>query len=124
MTSLRGHAIPIVLPLGRKRPDHTYVTSDDGYAWGCWGRSAGGRTICDGPGSSSFADCLSQTNSRAGIVYGFTGVCHQTANRILFPAGRIVVGARYFYNSMAVYGVFGRGSWPQLNTCASVVSRK
>jgi hypothetical protein len=102
--------------------DHTYVGSDDGYCWPCWGRSAGGNPICSGPGSSVVADCLSQPNSEAGIKYGITGVCHQTANRILDPAGILVDGASGYGISEFVYGTYGSGSWPQRPLCASLIA--
>src|SRR5690242_17238200 len=92
-TTLEGYAIrAIALPYG----DHTYVRSALGHAWGCWGRSSGGSLICSGTGDWQIADCLSQPNSEAGIRYTRTGVCHQTANRILWPAKIIVSGARGF----------------------------
>ena len=36
-----------VLPL----IDHTYVTSSEGHVWPCFGRSKGGRKICEGDGN-------------------------------------------------------------------------
>src|ERR1700738_4941091 len=83
MATLIGHSIPTLWGAA----DHTYVTCQGGYAWPGWGRSAGGSTICAGAGSSANANCISQPSSTAGLVYGITGVCHQTANRILWPAG-------------------------------------
>jgi hypothetical protein len=85
-----------VLPLGGAAPygEHTYVTSDCGFVWRCWGRSTGGSPLAAATGNSIVADCLSQPNSQAGIRYGFTGVCHQTANRILHPAGITVRGTQ------------------------------
>src|SRR5438105_3189718 len=73
--------------------DHTYVTSNLGHVWRCWGASAGGRQICSAVGNVGQAECLSQPGSQAGIVYGSSGVCHQTANRILFPARQLVSAA-------------------------------
>jgi hypothetical protein len=103
MTQLYGWAIKIDW-LGA---DHTYVTSSDGGKWGCWGRDSGGKTICSGTGSSRMANCLSQTSSHAGIIYGVSGVCHQTANRILYPAGAIVSGALGYWASVMMYGTYG-----------------
>lgn len=102
-----------------QRADHTYVTSDAGHVWPCWGRGAGGSSVCGGSGDLSVADCLSQPNSQAGIRYGLTGVCHQTANRILAPATIEVANAGGARQSYALYGVFGIGSWPELQRCAS-----
>jgi len=103
MAILRGHAIPTLGGLA----DHTYVTCQGGYAWACWGRSAGGRIICSGTGSSANANCLSQPWSTAGLIYGVTGVCHQTANRILWPAGSTVRAAKGYWASWLAYGTYG-----------------
>jgi len=103
MAKLHGRAIKI----SRLGADHTYVTSSDGGKWGCWGRSSGGRKICSGTGSSKRANCLSQSSSHAGIIYGVTGVCHQTANRILYPARVVVSRASGYWASVTMYGTYG-----------------
>jgi len=64
---------------------HTYVKSSCGAAWGCWGGTTLGTSVCRGTGSSIEADCIDGND--AGITYFITGVCHQIANRILSPAG-------------------------------------
>jgi len=87
--------------------DHTYVTSSDGQIWNCWGRSSGGQLICSGTAEPGQADCLSEKNSHAGLLYGLTGVCHQTANRILFPARCIVSEATNYWLTAFVYGTYG-----------------
>jgi hypothetical protein len=99
------------------RLDHTYVTSSCGLKWGCWGRNSGGRGLSAGIGSSVVADCLSQPNSQAGIIYGLTGVCHQTSNRILHPAQITVAGCQGYNLSMFLYGVYGQGIWPEKSAC-------
>jgi hypothetical protein len=103
MATLRGHAIPTLFGLA----DHTYVTCAGGYAWPCWGRSAGGRIISTGTGSSAQANCISWPSSTAGLIYGVTGVCHQTANRILWPAGITVSRAKGYWASFLAYGTYG-----------------
>jgi hypothetical protein len=104
MSILIGYAIPTDIP----GADHTYVTSDSpAFNWPCWGRGSGGKKICEGEGDGDFANCLSRPNSWAGIVYGVTGVCHQTANRILYPAKQIVLNARAYPVSVFVYGTYG-----------------
>lgn len=103
MAGLYGWAIKISW-LGA---DHTYVTDGDGGVWGCWGRSSGGRKMCSGAGSSKRANCLSQSSSHAGIIYGVTGVCHQTANRILYPARVVVSRASGYWASVTMYGTYG-----------------
>ncbi len=116
MATLTGYAVK----MRGLRWDHTYVRSSDGHRWRCWGRDTGGRPICSGRGDSAVADCLSQPNSHAGINYLLTGVCHQTANRILYPAGVLVSMARGYNQSVFFWGTYGLGGWPQREECAKV----
>lgn len=102
--TLFGHAIPV---RATRALDHTYVTSDGGHSWGCYGRSSGGRAICSGHGNLAEAECLSQPNGQAGIRYFRTGVCHQSANRILYAAKTIVAAARGARSSFFRWGVYG-----------------
>ena len=107
--------------------DHTYVRSDAGHVWPCFGRSSGGREICEGVAELDDADCLSRINSTAGIRYGGTGVCHQAANRILFPSGATVEDATGYRGSFFAWGTYGRRGlrfyspgtypWPELVKC-------
>ena len=109
--------------------DHTYVTSSEGHIWPCWGRSKGGQKICEGTGNIDQAECLSRVNSRAGIKYGRTGVCHQTANRILLTAKVDVARAAAAGKSFILYGKYGLDlrrfrqydpsarPWPELVRC-------
>lgn len=90
--------------------DHTYVAcGTGGKAWSCWGGKSGGTAFVQGPGSTRRADAIAGHNERAGITcYLVNGVCHQAANRILFPSATIVRGARGYWVSEAVYGTYGR----------------
>jgi len=115
MTTLYGWAIPLQINLPA---DHTYVTCAGSKAWPCWGRSSGGTQICSGTGSSVVADCISKPWSTAKLVYGVTGVCHQTANRILWPAGVTVRKARGYWASWLLYGTYGKGLAIWLGTLA------
>ena len=120
MSILTGYAIST----GVLRTDHTYVKSDNPpFVWSCWGRGSGGKRICRGSGNSSVANCISQSNSHAGIIYGVTGVCHQTANRILYPARVTVSKARGYWASSLAYGTYGT-TFPEflvrLATCKSL----
>lgn len=108
----------------RPTPDfeHTYVHSMSGDRWGCFGRNDGGRKICSGGGRHRIplARCLSDPSGTAGIIYGITGVCHQAANRILYPAGRTVSRAKGYAVSCLQYGgAYGEpASWlVQLGRC-------
>ncbi len=103
MAELYGWAIKIK----NLDADHTYVTSSDGGVWPCWGRSAGGHKIASGIGSSKRANCLSQSSSHAGLIYGVTGVCHQTSNRILYPSRKLVNKAKGYWASVLLYGTYG-----------------
>lgn len=105
MSILKGYAVATGIIPGA---DHTYVKSDNpAFSWGCWGRDSGGKEICSGSGYASVADCISQPSSHAGIIYAVTGVCHQTANRILFPAEVVVSEAGGYKVSVATYGTYG-----------------
>ncbi|AWN36672.1 hypothetical protein DK427_13780 [Methylobacterium radiodurans] len=100
--------------------DHTYVTSSLGDAWGCYGRSAGGMRLVWHPGDRDVADCLARPDQMAGIRYGVTGVCHQMANRILYPANRILVStARGYPWSRKLWRDYGLGPWPERTGCYS-----
>ncbi|HAU8300052.1 TPA: hypothetical protein I7159_22110 [Vibrio vulnificus] len=87
--------------------DHTYVEcSSSGKAWGCHGRSSGGRELVSGKGSHMEADCV-YGNDEAGIRYLMTGVCHQIANRTLSSTDKTVFGARGYLATVATYGEYG-----------------
>jgi len=114
--------------------DHTFAISSDGKVWPCWGsaNTSKAKAIAAGSGDSALADCISQRKSRAGIAYGLSGVCHQTANRILDPASVLVSAARGYWASQLVFGTYGLNiagalpakyraeNWPQRRTkCTS-----
>ena len=123
--TLTGYALMVPV----LRAEHTYVESSHGHVWSCGGRSANGRSICAGVGNTAQADCLSQLNSEAGIVYGRTGVCHQKANRILYPSAQTVSEASGYRGSLFAWGTYGRDPatrqlyspssfpWPELHNC-------
>ncbi len=113
MGTLVAKARPI--QLFAQLADHTYVQCDTGGArWGCWGRSTGGTVLRSGAGSTKRADRIAQPDEKANIrCYLINGVCHQAANRVLFPAGILVRGARGYAISHALFGTYGRvGFWP------------
>ena len=111
--------------------DHTYVESSLGHVWPCWGRSTAGTLVCSGTGNVDQADCLSTPASQAGITYAISGVCHQTANRILWPAGINVNSAKGARGSVFAWGSYGRDPgtlvayspssypWPEVGACLS-----
>ncbi len=100
--------------------DHTYVKCGaGGKAWGCWGGKTGGDELRRATASTRRADAIAEADERAGIqCYLVNGVCHQAANRILFPAGITVRGARGYDVSEALFGTYGRPRGP-FGTCLS-----
>ena len=128
MGTLTGYATPAV---AFPTIDHTYVISSHGHVWGCWGANVGGGQICTGNANTDQAHCLSQPSCQAGIVYSITGVCHQTANRILVHTGQTVSRARGYRQSFFVWGTYGLDlatlrhfspssyPWPQLQACVA-----
>ena len=118
MGTLVAMHYPTVLAFGSA--DHTYVMCGTGRkAWSCWGGKTGGTVLRSGSGSTSQADAIAEPNERAGVTcYLINGVCHQSANRILFPAGIFVMGARGYGVSSAIFGPYGRPRGP-LGTCSA-----
>ena len=102
--TLTGYAIPVI---GLGFVDHTYVEASNGFTCGCFGRSAGGSVVCSGHGNVDQAACLATPALTAGIDYGVTGVCHQSANRILWPAGLNVLSAKGARGSVYAWGLYG-----------------
>jgi hypothetical protein len=113
---------PTVLALGAA--DHTYVRcGTGGKAWSCWGGKTGGSVLRSSLGSTNQADAIAEPNERAGVsCYLINGVCHQAANRILFPAGIFVTGARGYGLSSAIFGPYGRPRGP-LGNCKAPFDR-
>jgi hypothetical protein len=107
-------------PLFSNLADHTYVKCGTGRkAWGCWGGKTGGTELRHRAGSTRQADAIAEADERARIkCYLINGVCHQAANRILFPAGITVRGARGDDVSEAMFGTYGRPRGP-FGTCLS-----
>jgi hypothetical protein len=94
--------------------DHTYVECGAGAkGWSCWGGKTGGSAFRQGAGSTRRADLIAGADEKAGIAcYAINGVCHQCANRILFPTGALVRGARGYKVSEAIFGPYGRNRGP------------
>lgn len=91
--------------------DHTYVECGTGNkGWGCWGGKKGGTPLLrSGETSTARADEIAGDDGYAGITcYLVNGVCHQAANRILFPVGELVRGARGYWVSSLIFGTYGR----------------
>lgn len=108
---MSGYAIPIEIT---SELDHTYAQAN-AQPYNCFGRSTGGTLICQGQGdpvasaiiANGKIDSDGNNDGHAGIVYGLTGVCHQTANRILSPAKILISKAKGYTLSSALYGDYG-----------------
>lgn len=104
--------------------EHTYIVSSSGKRWGCRGGSSGGREICRGKADLALAECLAQADGLAGIHYGFNGVCHQIANRILWPADVKVTNAKCYTISLRLYDHYGLNGWPERKLCLATDARE
>lgn len=104
--------------------DHTYVQCrSGGKGWRCWGGKTGGTELNSAAGSTNQANEIAELDEKAGIrCYLINGVCHQSANRILFAAGITAEGARGYEVSEALFGTYGRPRGP-LGTCPSPFDR-
>ena len=119
MTVLKAWAIPFsdLANQSFAKLDHTYVTAHHDaaqnsppiQAWGCSGRSSGGRPIGVFPGCDiELARAIAGPDGDAGIKFGLTGISHQAANRILWCGGGLVRGAAGYNASEFLWGTYGR----------------
>jgi hypothetical protein len=117
MGTLIGKAYPTKIALNLA--DHTYVECGTGaVGWGCWGGKIGGREIVRGTGSTNQANTIAASNERAGITcYAINGVCHQAANRILWPSRTLVSAASGYWVSSSLYGTYGQENKNWLHVC-------
>lgn len=120
---LIGHAVELENETLASFLEHTYVTSSNGYSWNCWGRDKGGKEICRARGNARLANKIAQPqppDEGFAILYNnipcarierylIDGVCHQAANRILFPAKRLVDKAKGSVITCAWFGLYGYG---------------
>ena len=105
---LSGHAIRT--PRALWLADHTYVKAGL-IPVGCFGRCRGGRRINEGRGDFLWAMAIAGPDGTAALEYAVIGVCHQAANRVLFPAGEFVSGARGYRLSVRRWGIYGSEPW-------------
>ena len=115
--------------------DHVYVTSDTGLSWRCHGRNSGGAQV-EQVTATSVASCIclalpdqgmqpgapSIGNADAGIRFGFTGVCHQIAGRLMVRFNPSFRRVRGYGVSFPAYGAYGLGPWPERAACAAPVA--
>ncbi len=117
--TIKAFGLYAVLEELEGKADHTYVSGKDQptgyeYLWPCGGAYEGGRELTTGECDGNISDCISQraidirpAGGMAGMRYGIDGVCHQAANRIMFPAGLIVDQAFGWSLSFFLYGAYG-----------------
>jgi hypothetical protein len=111
MATLQGLARPTDFNDLNRIPggaDHTYVTSSEGTSWGCGGGTNDGKVIVSGQGSHKLAKLIARNDYGGMSVYGTMGVCHQMANRVLYPCGRNVHRAKGAGWSYTIYGIYGK----------------
>jgi hypothetical protein len=122
MARLSAFAVPLRAPLfSNVGGEHTYVVSDEGHRWPCFGSADGGRQICTENGDLALVRCLARSDGRAGISYGWTGICHQTTNRLLWPAGILVSQAEAYKFSSTLFGHHGLGRWRERELCRQLL---
>ena len=126
MGTLVAMNYPLNIPIVPGLADHTYVRcGNGGAAWGCFGGKTGGEMLNSGTGSTARADAIAGRNEQAGLkCYLINGVCHQAANRILYPAAILVEGARGYGVSSAMFGTYGRPGRSWLNPCHSPFNKR
>ncbi len=141
--SITAYGLYAVIKALDGKADHTYVVGTDqktGHklVWNCGGAYEGGRELTHGEADGLICDCISLrkediklAGGMAGIRYGIDGVCHQAANRIMYPAGLVVDKANGWKLSSKIYGrlglsaIDGKGKalWDKiLNRCMGVTS--
>jgi hypothetical protein len=110
------------------RLDHVYVKFDNGETFRCAGGDSGGEPLDDASGDEDFElaskfnkpmeipipfDYLIGTKTfylptgDTGVIYGINGVCHNMANRIMFPTRATVHKARGYPLSLLLFDVYG-----------------
>jgi len=109
--------------------EHTYVLSDDGHTWNCFGRYADGRLIRSASASSKWAGLIYGSNEKnedqdalaAGIRVRYHGVCQNAANRILVLAGDVVDARGSEGNAFAtlMFGKYGFNIQQYMDTVKS-----
>lgn len=104
------HPIP---ELGDWPLDHVFVSTHDGYSWGCFGRGLAddpeARVICKGRAEYEWVMEIAGSDASAGVQHTVTGVCQCCANRLLLPAGIDVQDAP---GNEIVVPIFGK-SWQE-----------
>lgn len=98
-----------------KGADHTYVVAD--YNWGkerfaYHGTTEGGSALLGsyGNGDGIVTYCIGKIGYPCKVNYGINGVCHQEANRFLYPSGKTVSKANGYWLFYSLYGGYGESS--------------
>ena len=113
---LTGYALPTqwhpIKQLHDWPLDHTCVTASTGEQWGCFGRTYAedpsvATAVASGPGDLLWTKAIAGPEGYAGIDFGVTGVCDQTSNRILLPAGVTVKNSPGNEIATLLCGIYG-----------------
>lgn len=113
---LKDDAQAFAYPVEEKLPlfdkmDHTYVIVGK-KPFDCFGGSTGGHAITTvSKGNRQLAEETETSSYDANMTYLIDGVCHQMANRILWPAQLLVDKAQAFFLSVCLFGPYGKGQW-------------
>ena len=110
-----------VMDAERWRDRHTCQSPNeqDCHCW--WCADCPHDECCTSMGCADAEGATRPTNSyttvtgipeQGGIVYGVNGICHQIANRILYPSTKIVSHARGYWLSVSIFGTYGTNVAP------------
>lgn len=114
------HPIP---DIGKWPLDHVAVSSSSGTEWGCWGRKRSEENpqnvteISTGEGEELWASAIGEVEldedgdprvpKISGLKFGFTGICHHAAMRLLIPAAGDVQDSPGNEIATPLFGKFG-----------------
>lgn len=131
----RGHTIRTdwhpIPELGNWPLDHVFVSTEQGYSWGCFGRGLAeepnAKIVCQGYAIVEWTREIAGPDGSAGVQHQVTGVCHCCANRILIPAGVDVHDAPGNEIVVPIFGKYGLGLpalIDRVKTAAGAVNRR
>jgi hypothetical protein len=134
--TLTGYALPTqwhpIKQLHNWPLDHTCVAASTGEQWGCFGRTYAedpsvATAVAQGPGDLLWTKEIAGPKGYAGIDFGVTGVCDQTSNRILIPAGVTVKNSPGNEIATLLCGIYGlkiEAFITQVKDAAAAVNRE
>ncbi len=115
--SIRCHAVPTDAYkehpiLGKLSQSHVFVSSSSGKTWGCLGRSLkkfpnGAPVAFEVLAEDNWVEAIAGSSGSGGIILRENGVCHQSANRMLIPAGLTCDMADGNEIAVMMFGLYG-----------------